>query len=304
MNVINVEEFNNLRKEDKYTILDVRTVEEYTEQGFEEALNIPLSDLPLRFKELTKDTHYLIHCKSGHRASEAMLLLEEKGYKNIKRVVGKVFSDGTPTFYHLDDNTIQIYFESLSVNCYYLKREKALIDLGFPESFDIFNDFIKNNPVDQVILTHSHYDHLGHIESISKNTPIYCSQVTKDILINKRDDVMHFGIRGFICPDFNDYNIKTIDKNILDFEVIDTPGHCIGSISLYNSKNKTLFSGDLLFSDTSIGRVDLPESSSQEMYNSLLKLDNYDIDLILSGHGKPCTIKEAARKARLLFFNK
>ncbi|PWH11922.1 MAG: hypothetical protein DDG60_15825 [Anaerolineae bacterium] len=80
-----------LTSEKKPFILDVRTAEELTKDGYiEGALNIPINELPARLAELPTDkaTPIVILCKSGHRGSLALVYLQALGYTNVRNLAG------------------------------------------------------------------------------------------------------------------------------------------------------------------------------------------------------------------------
>ena len=79
----------------------------------------------------------------------------------------------------------------------------------------------------------------------------------------------------------------------LQFKVIYTPGHTIGSMSLYCEEEKMLFSGDTLFRG-SWGRTDLPTSNFEQIMDSITtRLMVLPEDTIVyPGHGKSTIIKE------------
>ncbi len=64
-------------------ILDVRTVEEYLAGHIENALNIPLDQLPGKLNELKNFSTIYIHCKRGGRARTAFDALSQMGLKNL-----------------------------------------------------------------------------------------------------------------------------------------------------------------------------------------------------------------------------
>jgi rhodanese-related sulfurtransferase len=64
-------------------ILDVRTVEEYSAGHIENALNIPLDQLPGKLNELKNFSMIYIHCKRGGRARTAFDALSQMGLKNL-----------------------------------------------------------------------------------------------------------------------------------------------------------------------------------------------------------------------------
>ena len=79
----------------------------------------------------------------------------------------------------------------------------------------------------------------------------------------------------------------------IQFKIITTPGHTIGSMCLYSAENKLLLSGDTLFSGA-WGRTDLPTSSFEDIIasisNKLMVLPEDTI--VYPGHGKPTMISE------------
>jgi len=83
----------------------------------------------------------------------------------------------------------------------------------------------------------------------------------------------------------------TVALEDIKFVVIETPGHTIGSICLYNKENAVLFSGDTLFFE-SIGRYDLPTGNFDSLINSINKILTLDKSTtVYTGHGPQTTIK-------------
>ncbi|MBA2316049.1 MAG: MBL fold metallo-hydrolase, partial [Chloroflexi bacterium] len=73
-------------------------------------------------------------------------------------------------------------------------------------------------------------------------------------------------------------------------DVLHTPGHTEGSVSLLAPDDAMLFSGDTLFAG-GWGRVDLPGGDSGAMVESLGRLASLDAPLrVLPGHGPATTI--------------
>ena len=73
----------------------------------------------------------------------------------------------------------------------------------------------------------------------------------------------------------------------IEFKVIHTPGHTIGSSSLYCESEKLLISGDTLFRGA-WGRTDLPTSSFMDIINSITKklMVLPDETIVYPGHRK------------------
>ena len=71
-------------------LLDVRTVEEYTNSHIPTSVNIPLNEIGARLSRLSdfKDSPVIIYCRSGTRAAKAITLLEENGFTNVMHLEG------------------------------------------------------------------------------------------------------------------------------------------------------------------------------------------------------------------------
>ncbi|MFF0274011.1 rhodanese-like domain-containing protein [Streptomyces sp. NPDC004330] len=70
-------------------LIDVRTRGEREAAGFlDDALHIPLSELPRRTAELPADRPLVVHCAGGHRSSVAASLLRQRGFADVSDVLG------------------------------------------------------------------------------------------------------------------------------------------------------------------------------------------------------------------------
>lgn len=79
-----------LEEETGYTILDVRTAQEYSEKHIPGAINIAnesigTKDIP---KLPDKDQLILVYCRSGNRSKQASEKLVKLGYTNIVEIGG------------------------------------------------------------------------------------------------------------------------------------------------------------------------------------------------------------------------
>jgi glyoxylase-like metal-dependent hydrolase (beta-lactamase superfamily II) len=66
--------------------------------------------------------------------------------------------------------------------------------------------------------------------------------------------------------------------------IFHTPGHSPGSATLYWPAQKALFTGDLIFKE-GFGRTDLPGGDSATLKESIKRMAELDVELLLSGHG-------------------
>lgn len=163
-------------------------------------------------------------------------------------------------------------------NTYYIDDNiKVLIDAGA--------DFKK--PVDLLILTHLHPDHIFYAKLIQARTN--CK-----ILIGKNDndlDLLFSHVSSWQGQKIEEFKIdRVIDKNdninsgIYNFEILEFPGHTLGSIGLYEKNHEILFSGDTLFDNGFIGRTDLFHSDKGLMKKTLKNIEKLKIKHLFCGH--------------------
>ena len=172
-------------------------------------------------------------------------------------------------------------------NVYFLSKENIIIDCGSPSDYLLIltsiSSIIDPKEIKTVIFTHLHYDHIANWK-IFTNAKFYASKKEIESLNNNR-----FGTI-LLTEVADNFNLKLNDISSLDLPdyltIIETPGHTIGSICLYDSKRKVLFSGDTVFDGNFevTGRMDLPNSLPKEMPLSLEKLKKLDFDFLCSGH--------------------
>ena len=154
-----------------------------------------------------------------------------------------------------------------------------------------------------VLLTHGHFDHTFSVLPVcqARDIPAYIHPLDRSQLANPWSGVGMpvgtplFGTLTFAEPDdvveLNDGD--KIEIAGLDLTAQLAPGHTAGSLvfGLDTLDAPVLFSGDVLFAG-SIGRVDLPGGSWDDMESSLrnviMPLD--DTTVVHAGHGPSTTI--------------
>jgi phage shock protein E len=66
-----------------HTLIDVRTVEEYSSGHIAGSVNIAVDALASRLSEVPKDKPVIVYCRSGNRSATAAQILVEAGYTNV-----------------------------------------------------------------------------------------------------------------------------------------------------------------------------------------------------------------------------
>ena len=81
-------------------VVDVRTPEEYAQGHLAGAVNISLSDLPLRIGSLDPNRPILVYCRTGHRSAQASAILVNAGFTQVYNMAGGItawINSGYPT---------------------------------------------------------------------------------------------------------------------------------------------------------------------------------------------------------------
>ncbi|MCH5585358.1 MBL fold metallo-hydrolase [Shimazuella sp. AN120528] len=210
------------------------------------------------------------------------------------------------------DTTYQLSFLAnvFPVNCYLVeeKHELTLIDCALPYSNKaILKTAIEiGKPITRIVLTHAHEDHIGALDKLKQALP------EARVFISKRDAKL---LRGDNSPEEGEENtpirgaipkpqsIKTVPDQLLDesdtigsLQVLLTPGHTPGSISLLDNRNNHLIVGDALQTRGGVAvsgdmRLWFPFPaiatwSKLAALNSARKIKNTEPSLIATGHGK------------------
>ena len=156
---------------------------------------------------------------------------------------------------------------ALDENCYVLINDDECLIVDPGADFPKIKEAIGDNKILGVLITHSHFDHIGALRNFLTK---------RSIKIFKRSNLeeKEYAIGGF------------------KFKCIHTPGHSKDSVTFYFEDEKIMFIGDFIFKD-SIGRVDLPGGDSKEMKASIEKILQYDNDIVIyPGHYEETTLGE------------
>jgi hydroxyacylglutathione hydrolase len=149
--------------------------------------------------------------------------------------------------------------------------------------------------VQAIVITHAHIDHIGGAAKLKKLTgaPVYMNSADKD-LYNHLD--VQASWLGMSVPDRTEIDTEAREGDSFSlgnaaFQIIHTPGHTQGSISIWIPSENKLIAGDTLFRD-SIGRTDLPGGDGHQILKSIhTKLMPLPGDaIVIPGHGPATTI--------------
>lgn len=191
------------------------------------------------------------------------------------------------------ENTYVVYDET---------KECVIMDPGCssPSEEERLFSFIDSHQLKplMVINTHGHVDHVAGNSAVKHRYGVHVAahSDTKADFIQAKRQAMWLGFQPVSDIDLPD--LKLEDDEVIKvgdgtLEVICTPGHAKGSVSLYAPVEGWVFTGDALFC-RSIGRTDLPGGNFDELRESIRsRLFTLPDDTeVYCGHGESTTIGE------------
>lgn len=198
------------------------------------------------------------------------------------------------------------------------EEEMILIDCGYPGFFPLIKDCAEKKGMDlskltKIIITHHDYDHMGALAEFKRQYPKvkimasledekYISGKEKSLRL-KQAEAIYDGLPEEEKEGASRFNkmleaIENVEVDIClkdkDFfpwcggaEIIATPGHMPGHISIYLKESKTLISGDAVVVEGENLAIANPQYTLdlEAARASIKKLLTYDIDKIICYHG-------------------
>ena len=195
--------------------------------------------------------------------------------------------------------SIQIYVEGpVQTNCYFAinddTKEVLIIDPG--ASAKQLAEKVKEQGLKPVaiLLTHGHFDHILAAEAIRDRyqIPIYACQKEEKTLQDPKINLTAYHMDSYtLKADVYLTDLQVVELAGFSVQMIETPGHTVGSCCYYLKDEGVLFSGDTVFCG-SVGRTDFPEGSTAAIVESLHRLLDAlpDDTEVYPGHDASTTI--------------
>jgi glyoxylase-like metal-dependent hydrolase (beta-lactamase superfamily II) len=147
-------------------------------------------------------------------------------------------------------------------------------------------------------LTHAHVDHVAGVAAVRAATgaPVWLHPADRPLYDRAAQQARAFGLVVDAPPPPDAAFQEGVPVRVggLSFDVLHTPGHSPGSVSL--AGHGAVFVGDVLFAG-SVGRTDLPGGDAETLLSSIrVKLYALpDPTVVYAGHGPATTIGEEKR---------
>ena len=177
---------------------------------------------------------------------------------------------------------------ALAANCYIIEAPGGVIAIDPGDDTAAIAEFVVKSP-DAIILTHGHFDHTLGAAALKARSGA-------KIYIGAEDAPMLKDAGLCLAQDFGAGAFTPVEADVLleagsieicgmRFEVIKTPGHTKGGISLYCAEEGFIFTGDTLF-ERGYGRTDFAGGSMMELVASLRRLFALPDNIrVFPGHG-------------------
>ena len=189
----------------------------------------------------------------------------------------------------------------LQENTYIVQKERnaLVIDPG-ADSDKIIQKIDELDVIPRaVLLTHTHFDHIGALDDIRNayHIPAYVNQLEEEWIVDPNlnlSSTLNPNGENIICEpaEFSlDVNFCTRRLGDIEFQVLPTPGHSVGSMSFYF--DNCLFAGDVLFHH-SVGSTQFPTGDMTQLEQTI-RQQLYtlpDDTIVYPGHGQKTTIGE------------
>lgn len=151
--------------------------------------------------------------------------------------------------------------------------------------------------VKYILNTHGHFDHVGANAEVKDafGSPVAMHPLDAAALAASHEHAAFFGVvsKPQPLPDIALEDGMRLEAGGISLDVLHTPGHTEGGVSLYCKEHGLVFTGDTLFRG-SVGRTDFEGGSFEKLVESI-KTKLFPLGgrvRVLPGHGPETTIEE------------
>lgn len=135
---------------------------------------------------------------------------------------------------------------------------------------------ISHGSIGLVILTHAHPDHCESAVVIQQETGAF-------VALHEADEALFRMMGGEVDLYLQEGTLELGTGEKTKLQILHSPGHTPGHVTIYWPVRKTLIAGDCVFY-RSTGRTDFPGGDAAALRNTIERLSELDIECLLCGH--------------------
>ncbi len=185
--------------------------------------------------------------------------------------------------------------------------DAGLIDKGPYKIESLKRMGVPLKDIRRIIMTHTHLDHIGCLRELQEeltNAELWIHELEADPL-EQGDERTVYGMEMFRGMCQAQYGLKpgdfkfsvdrklrgeeTVELGGTEWTILHIPGHSAGSIGLYDAGRRILIPGDVVYADFAIGRFDMHGADGTALKESLFRLAELEVELLLPAHNRIVT---------------
>lgn len=178
-----------------------------------------------------------------------------------------------------------------------------LIDTGSPDHVDLVEDALNESGfylrnLDMIMITHQDIDHAGALKGIEKRSDVPVLAHKADVpYISGDKELIKASMAEEASSDFDlaypavNVDVELVDNVVINtsagsMQVVATPGHTPGHISLYIPEQKLLIAGDAITGEPDFDGPNVEATPDMDTaIKSIGKLAELDVEQTLCFHG-------------------
>lgn len=190
----------------------------------------------------------------------------------------------------------------MQANCYIIvdeeSRDAIIVDPGDDGQFLVDRIHSLDVHPTHVVATHGHFDHIMGVVDVQLafSIPFLMHKDDQFLLDRMQSSAAHFLGISVTSPapkmTLSLHDADTIKLGTHALEVIHTPGHTPGSISLVFPEHTRMIVGDTVFAHGGVGRTDFSYSRGEDLLASLKRILSYPLETqLFPGHGEETLVR-------------
>jgi glyoxylase-like metal-dependent hydrolase (beta-lactamase superfamily II) len=171
---------------------------------------------------------------------------------------------------------------------YSYRIEDVMFDAGCASAKDEMTQYLSENPIKRLYISHSHEDHCGNAALFESKAEIYAHPAAKEILLHPPEYNEFFAwVWGQPDP-LNSVQDMPNEFSIgeLQFKVIELFGHAYDMVGFYEPEKKWLFSADAV-PVPSRKSMAMPEENIPQQIATMEKILSLKIEVLFDSHRGP-----------------